>query len=66
MYPAPVYRKVKHNFLSDRLLLPPFSEVGLVDYPEETGTDIPHAHDDFQMIAVPRLRASSTKFRLMR
>ncbi|UKI29552.1 MAG: AraC family transcriptional regulator [Lentisphaeria bacterium] len=51
MYPAPGYRKVKHNFLSDRLLLPPFSEVGLVDYPEETGSDIPHAHDDFQMIA---------------
>lgn len=51
MYSAPGYRKVKHNFLSDRLLLPPFSEVGLVDYPEETGTDIPHAHDDFQMIA---------------
>lgn len=51
MYPAPVYRKVKHNFLSDRLLLPPFSEVGLVDYPAETGSDIPHSHDDFQMIA---------------
>ena len=44
-------RKVKHNFLSDGLLLPPFSEVGLVSYPEQTGSGIPHTHDDFQMIA---------------
>ena len=44
-------RKVKHNFLSDGLLLPPFSEVGLVCYPEQTGSGIPHTHDDFQMIA---------------
>ena len=51
MQPEAGYRKVKHNFLSDRLLLPPFSEIGLVDYLAEAGSDIPHAHDDFQMIA---------------
>lgn len=51
MHPEPTSQKVKHNFLSQQLLLPPFSSVCLVDYPERAGTDIPHSHNDFQMIA---------------
>ena len=44
-------RRVKQRPVPERLLLPPFSSVMLADYPDETGSKIPHSHADFQMIA---------------
>ena len=43
-------RRVKHRHLTDRYRLPPFSGVMLAEYPEQTGTRIPHTHNEFQII----------------
>lgn len=45
-------RRVKQNTLASRFLLPPFSQVMLADYPDETGTRIPHVHGELQIIAL--------------
>lgn len=43
-------RRVKHRLLTDRYSLPPCFGVMLAEYPEQTGTRIPHTHNEFQII----------------
>lgn len=45
-------RRVKQKVLPDRFLRPPFTGLMLADYPDCTGSGIPHKHGAFQLIAV--------------